>query len=218
MSPAEPIDCAGALELVDRQLDSELDETGRSLLESHLETCASCHSEAQLALRLTRGLRDLGPRECPDSVIANLMTRLPVSEDPHPHSADIATLPTPADSTPERAQPGRSAVLALAATVLLTLGVSLWLAITTTSSPLSPRVAEPPTDLKPAIDSAVSDSELEQAEREARLAFAYLGAITKRASETLRNDVLSSGASSRAASGRAASARSITDDDEVQQR
>ena len=40
------------------------------------------------------------------------------------------------------------------------------------------------------VETAYSQEQLAQAEREARLAFAYLGAVTQKARVTLRNDVL----------------------------
>ncbi len=221
MSPTEIIDCARALELVDRQLDGEIDEAGLVALESHLAGCPSCRAEVQLARRLQVGLRRLGPQECPDSVVASLMTRLPISDtalgrDQSPQSdgrsgtqsaGAVVSFPTPdASSSQARVQAARSVGLALAATVLLTLAVSLWVAM---SAPLGER----PGELQPAVNGVdVSASDLEQAEREARLAFAYLGAITKRATQTLRNDVLSPPAPA----GHGSSAPGM--DNEVQQR
>ena len=213
MSPAETrsADCARALEVLNRQLDGEIDgtvidckvdEADRRQLEEHLAECSSCRSEAGLARQLSSGLRGLGPQPCPDSTIAGLMSRV-AQEAKTSVAGDranrnegaertaalaeaeiVAPFPTShaAPATPER---GRSATtLALAATLLLTLAAGLWLSV-------SSNLIERPVDVQPLTpDASLSEAELEQAEREARLAFAYLGAITKRATETLRNDVL----------------------------
>ena len=65
---ASPIDCEEAISRLLEYLDGELDETGRSQVQRHIETCRGCFTRAEFERRLRQLVAETGSAPAPDSL------------------------------------------------------------------------------------------------------------------------------------------------------
>ena len=65
----QKIDCAWALERIDAHLDGDLPHAEGADLEGHLQQCAACAGELELARQILGGLRALPLQRGPESVV-----------------------------------------------------------------------------------------------------------------------------------------------------
>lgn len=155
----------------DDSVDS-LEVSERRAIASHLATCARCRGEHRLALDIRTALRGLPEAPCPDAVVERVFAEVD------------------AESSPPRG----TRLLAAAAILAALLGAAALLRLdrfpARTASLPEPAAAEPTAADSELPSADVGPVELARAEAEARLAFAYLAAVTRRAGETLRDDVL----------------------------
>ena len=168
------LDCTDALDQLEPFLDGELSAVTVRRLEQHLEACDRCASELAWARRVRLELRALGPVECPPSVVESVLeaTAADTPDELSSERAPVIQLSS-ARAGRDPTQRKRGWLLALAATILALIG----------SAVVLDRFERAP---QPEFDAA----QLAQAEEEARLALAYLGAVTRRAGLSLRDDVI----------------------------
>ncbi len=153
--PRESIDCTGAETLIETYLDDEIAAADRAAFEAHMGQCESCAAELALARKIQGELRELPPLACPPAVSRKVLE----------HAAAHPPLSERLRSWwggHKLWQPAFALLLAAA------LGVG-YLRLS----------SEPPTP-----DAPYSDAEIAQAEVELKLAFAYLGDISQKASDS----------------------------------
>lgn len=158
---------------------SEVDLTASEIrsLERHLEECTDCARELEMARRVASTLRGFGATACPDSVVEAVFDRI-----------DAGVVVESLERGFWQRRGTRTATRLLLAAGLLSAIVLVGLRLQTPSA-RAPSVRS--QTLSPAYsDPAYSDAEIARAEEEARLAFAYLAAVTHRARETIRDDVI----------------------------
>jgi anti-sigma factor (TIGR02949 family) len=68
--------CEWALERMDAYLDGDLGEEETSAMRLHVEACAGCRGELELAEATKAALRSLPERHCPDAVTGAVMERI----------------------------------------------------------------------------------------------------------------------------------------------
>ncbi len=68
--------CEWALERLEANIDGELPSEEVSKLDVHLEACASCAREWELARRIRETLHDLPEKHCPDTVLETVMAQV----------------------------------------------------------------------------------------------------------------------------------------------
>ncbi|HEX9735893.1 MAG TPA: zf-HC2 domain-containing protein [Thermoanaerobaculia bacterium] len=151
--------CAEYEALVEAYVDGELAAAESAGLESHLARCAPCAAELALARRVRDELRALPQVACPPA-------------------ASRAALDYAAAHPPlgERLRRFRSRRLVWQPAVAMVLAAALGVAYYRLAGPPPP----PP---------AYSSAEIAQAEAELKLAFAYLGEIGDKASDTIGTEV-----------------------------
>ena len=157
-------ECEWARELIDAFLDDELSGKDKARLENHVAACFSCKEELALARKVKRELRALPQKECPERVVAAILEKIP-AESPE---------------VPEE-KPGIRAIpwfkwgfrLAFAAALIAV----IWLA-----TPQKP--SAPPEQISPA--------ELAAAERQFQITLAYVGYMSTRSTEMVRDEVVES--------------------------
>lgn len=168
--------CVDALERIEAYLDGELDATEATALEHHRKACPACAEELAWARRVRQELRALPPLECSPGVMDSVMAAaagppaVGTTAAEAPASESVLPFPQPTRST-QRFAPWALRFAAAAAVVLAVLAGALLL-----------RPTAPQTQFTAA--------ELAQAEKEARLAFAYLSTIQRRAGHKIQQDVL----------------------------
>jgi len=148
--------CEEALEILEPYLDGELSASKVPGLRRHLERCAACAAELELAGKIQRELRSLPQPDCPPEVLERVRRAgggevVPFAPRRFATSVRIAAA---------------AAVLAVAVG-----GGVLFFHVQRASDRPSPE-------------------EVAQATRQARLAFAYIGKVTRRAGLDVRDDVL----------------------------
>jgi len=160
------ISCRRAEVLLDAYLDGDLPGPRKSALERHLAGCFACAQELQRARIVRDGLRALPERFAGDHVTEAALARFQRE--------------TAAAGTRFRKQRSLRWVLAwqpvtaLAAMVLLVLGVTRF-------------VTRPP------VEQSISPADVARAETQVRWVMAHLGEINKRTAEKVRDDVLRDG-------------------------
>jgi anti-sigma factor (TIGR02949 family) len=148
--------CDEALDLLEPYVDGDLPVDEASRLRSHLERCASCAAELELATRIQSELRALPELDCPPEVLEKVRRA--------GRGEVVPFVPRPR-STGLR-------IAAAAAMLTLTLG----------GGALFLRLQRQPAQPSP--------EEIAQATQEAKIALAYIGKVTRRASTDLREEVL----------------------------
>lgn len=162
MSPhqRDGLDCSSALELMEARLDGPSTARPSAELAAHLERCASCRAELELAETVRREMGRLPCFDTPDRVIE--AARRQIGE---PGAAPRAAAPS---------RWRRPAWTALAAAAIAAMAVTAVIV-----GPERSRQAQRP-----------SDDEIARAAAEARLAFALIADATERAEQELRDSVL----------------------------
>lgn len=145
---------------LDDYVDGALEEDRRRQFEEHVESCAACRDELDLALELQQALGSLPTMQCPPEVVARV-------------EAGRAPSQSGARSGWARAAAGLGIIAAGLLAGLLFLG---------------DRQGAVPGDVP--TQAELKQAELEQAEEELRFALAYFGGIARKAGMTLRDDVL----------------------------
>jgi anti-sigma factor RsiW len=166
--------CVDALERIEAYLDGELEATEATALEHHSNACPACAEELAWARRVRQELRALPPLECPPGVMDSVMAAAAGPTATGTTGAEAAKSVLSFPQRPRSAQrfaPWALRFAAAAAVVLAVLAGALLLR---------------PTAPRPQYTAA----ELAQAEKEARLAFAYLSTIQRRAGHKIQQDVL----------------------------
>ena len=150
------LSCEEALGILEPYLDGELPAAEATRLRGHLERCAACAAELELAGKIQRELRSLPQLDCPPEVLERVRG-----------SGRGEVVPF----TLRRFGTGIRIAAAAAALALAVGGGALFLHIQQASDRPSPE-------------------EVAQATRQARLALAYVGKVTRRAGLDVRDDVL----------------------------
>jgi anti-sigma factor (TIGR02949 family) len=162
--PEEPLSCDEALDLLEPLLDGDLppEESGR--LRLHLEGCAACAAELDLAGRVQAGLRALPQPDCPPGLLARLAQTLETGR------GEVVAFPS-------RARTTRHRVAAAAAVAALAVGGgSLFVHLQHLQQRAEIRQAQV--------------AQLAEATREARFALAYIGRASRKAGLDVRDEVL----------------------------
>lgn len=154
------LDCRSAIALIEAHLDGSPSAPPSAELAAHLERCASCRAELELAETIARETSRLPQFDTPNRVIEAARRRIAGPEAP-PRAAE-----------PSRRRPPAWAALAAAALA----------AIAITAVLTGPE--------RPPEPSRASDAEVARATAEARLAFALIADATERAEHELRDSVL----------------------------
>jgi anti-sigma factor (TIGR02949 family) len=156
----ETMSCDEARELLEPWLDGDLPAGEAARVRAHLDHCAECTTELDLAALIQRELRSLPQHDCPPEVLQRVL--------------DTGRGEVVPFEAPRRAHTGaaKGFRIAVAAALLAAIVGGLSFLIPE-RSPANP-----------------SPAEVAQATREARLALAYVGQVTRRAGLGLRDDVL----------------------------
>ncbi len=163
---------------LDEYLDGDLEPRARAAFEAHLEFCADCREELALARRVSDGLHSLPLPACPPAV-----TRA-VLEAARPTLGERLR-----DAWRDFTAPGHAWQPALALLLAAALGLGLW-RLADAPPAVSPPVAASPPTLVEAPINEYSPAEVARAKAEVELAFAYLGKISRTASDTVEEKVL----------------------------
>jgi len=159
----DPMTCDEALDLLDPYLDGELppEEAGR--LRAHLDRCPACATELALAGRIQQELRALPQPDCPPEVIQRVVWT---------GRGEIVPFPSPSRRMTRMRIAAAAAVLTLAVG-----GGSLFVHLQNQQNQQNQQRQPSP-------------EQVAQATREARLALAYLGKVTRKAGLDVRDEVL----------------------------
>jgi anti-sigma factor RsiW len=156
----DPITCDQALDLLDPWLDGDLPPEEAGRLRAHLDRCPACAAELALAGRIQRELRALPQPDCPPEVIQRVVRT---------GRGEIVPFPPRTRMAPPTM---RMRIAAAAAVLALAVGGgSLFVHLQTQRDQPSPE-------------------QVAQATRDARLALAYLGKVTRKAGLDVRDEVL----------------------------
>jgi anti-sigma factor RsiW len=71
----QPLSCARAQVLLEPYLDGDLQPERRVRVKAHLQTCAACRDELEMAKRVRAALQALPEREAPAAVVATVSKR-----------------------------------------------------------------------------------------------------------------------------------------------
>jgi len=161
IGPDETMSCDETLELLEPWLDGDLPPGQAARVRTHVDRCADCAAELDLATLIQRELRALPQHDCPPEILQRVV-----------ETGRGEVVPF------EPRRRGRTGAvqgfrIAVAAALLAAIVGGLSFLI-----PDRPPVSQPSPD------------EVAQATREARLALAYVGQVTRRAGLGLRDDVL----------------------------
>jgi anti-sigma factor (TIGR02949 family) len=154
------LDCEDVLEVLEAHLDGDLAGREAAAVAVHLEGCAGCAAELELAASVRRELRALPGLDAPPAVLRQVLRQA--------GEARFGWRP---------AMTVRPAWAALAAAVFAAavLGAGLWLR---------------PAPQEPAAVAAADAAAVVQATEEARYALALVAQVGRRTGLTLRQDVL----------------------------
>jgi anti-sigma factor (TIGR02949 family) len=162
----DPIRCEEALDLIEPYLDGELPPAEAARLRDHLEGCPACAAELALARRIQGSLRALPQPDCPPEVIARVVRA---------GRGEVVPFAAPAVSAGRRARAVRGRLAAAAAVAALAVGGgTLFLHL----------------QQQREQEARPSQAEVAEATREARLALAYVGKVSRRAGLDVRDEVL----------------------------
>ena len=163
--------CETVADELERLVDGGLSPPEAAAMERHVESCATCQAELQLAEEIRRELRALPHMEAPAAVIEGVKATVRREQ-------SAATRPPARHGRWTNLRP--SPVWALAAALLLA-AVLAPLVLT----PPSPEVAHLETEPTP-LDGV----ELERATDEVRIALAYVGRVSRRAGLEIRDGLI----------------------------
>lgn len=152
--------CEEALDWIEPYLDGDLPEDEAARLRGHLAGCPACAAELDLATRIQSELRSLPQLDCPPEVLERVRR-----EGRNDRARVVPFKPRRIVRTLGPRLAAAAAVLALAVG-----GGALFLQVQKPSEP--------------------SPEEIAQATADAKLALAYLGKATRRASDDLRDEVI----------------------------
>lgn len=155
--------CDWVSQRLEAHLDGELPAAESGRLTAHIAGCAACRAEERLARRLTHELAALPPLEGPDAMIETVLERAQAQEKTRRQAVWSRRLR-------DWLQPAWKPSLALAACLALFFAVQP-----------PPPVAGP------------TAAEIAQAERQARLALAYIGRANRRAGLAVQRQVIADG-------------------------
>jgi len=157
----ETMSCDEARELLEPWLDGDLPAGQAARVRTHVDRCAGCAAELDLAALIQRELRSLPQHDCPPEILQRVL-----------ETGGGKVVPF---------EPRRRVRTGVAQGFRIAVAAALLAAIVGGLSFLIP-------ERSPA--SQPSPAEVAQATREARLALAYVGQVTRRAGLDLRDDVL----------------------------
>ena len=165
--PDETMSCDEARELLEPWLDGDLPAGEAARVRAHVDRCAGCAAELDLAARIQRELRSLPQHDCPPEVLQRV---LDTGRGGRGGRGEVVPF-----------EPRRRARTGAVQGFRIAVAAALLAAIVGGLSFLIPE--RPPA-------SHPSPAEVAQATREARLALAYVGRVTRRAGLDLRDEVL----------------------------
>jgi hypothetical protein len=151
-------------------VDGTLGAIRRADLEAHLDTCEDCRALLADLERLHEATRDLGELPLPDGAWLQIAGRL----------RQEGRVQAPERPAPRRFVPSRVAVLALAAALILAVGMSLVLLLPETRRQ-TPPAAPVPQATQPVDQQAVeaAQTEVDQAQKQMETAIAHMEQITR---------------------------------------
>lgn len=164
IGPDETMSCDEARELLEPWLDGDLPARQAALVRAHVDRCAGCAAELDLATLIQRELRSLPQHDCPPEVLQRVL------DTGREGRGQVVPFESRRRIRTGAAQGFRIAVAAALLAAIVG-GVSFLI-------PDRSPVSQPSPD------------EVAQATRDARLALAYVGQVTRRAGLDLRDDVL----------------------------
>jgi len=159
-------DCAWVRERIDAYLDGDTSVAEARVLEAHVDACAGCARELDLARQCGRALRSL-PSFAPPCHTVEAAER---AVSAGPASAEVIPI------APRR-RARRTRWVSLVAAVLAVAAIGVWRG-----------VREQPSSRF--ATSNVDPQAIEQASLEAALALAYVGKYTRRTGDLIRDDVI----------------------------
>ncbi len=165
--------CEWALDRLDAYLDGDLSAEESSSMQIHLEKCAACSGELELAEATQTAIRNLPEQQCPDAVTAAVME----------HIASEASPGRPVLSWWNallRWRPLRPAAIAAA----LVLVVSMSILIDHRREPAVPPLVEGNDTLE------YTPEQIALAEAEVKWTFAYINQTFHRAGVTVRDKAI----------------------------
>ncbi len=165
----ETMSCDEAQDLLEPWLDGDLPAGEAARVRAHLDRCAACAAELELAALIQTELRSLPQHDCPPEVLQRVL------DTGRGGRGEIVPFrPSTEGAAQGRKAPRRSFRIVLAAAMLAAIvGGSVFFI----------------QQREPAAGSPSAD-EVAQATEEARFALAYVGKVTRRAGLGLRDDVL----------------------------
>ncbi|MCP4655870.1 MAG: hypothetical protein GY856_10680 [bacterium] len=72
-APSDRLECPATDSLIEAYVDAELETGERRRIEAHLDSCAACSSQLELARRIRSELRELEPQSCPQHVTSAVL-------------------------------------------------------------------------------------------------------------------------------------------------
>ena len=157
-------ECDEVMDRLDSFIDGDTDPHCAQRLQAHLRECSACSDEHELALRISDTLGATPLMACPHDVLERAAREI---------AGVDASRNQREDRRLERAPVRRWRMFALAATVLIILGLSAL-----------------PSLLAPS-DHAFSDAEVAQARQEVEFALALVGDASQRTGSYVRHEVIS---------------------------
>jgi predicted anti-sigma-YlaC factor YlaD len=157
---SKPVSCAEVDELVEPYLDGELSDGLQASIQQHLQGCADCSSEVELAATIRRELHELPQFELSDRTVAAIRETAGVQAHGLVRAGWLAR--------------NRSALTVLAAAAVVAIAAAGVLLVGSGPQPKAP----------------AEQAEVDRATAEARLAFALIADATRRAEGELVDGVL----------------------------
>jgi anti-sigma factor RsiW len=172
--PASNERCDWFRERIEPYVDGELPSEEVESFEKHAESCASCREELSWATAVVTELRALPQQRCPQRVVdaatAETQTSRPGAGG-FRRLLDLVRGPSVNAMRP-----------AMAAMLVIIVAVSVFVLSRHEQSPFNDRN-------EVAVDSTLSERDLELAKLDAMVAFAYLGKYSQRTGEIIKRDV-----------------------------
>lgn len=172
--PANDDRCCWTRERIEAYVDGELGGAELAEFERHVDDCESCRSELSLARAVVEELRSLPELKCPDGVVEKAAERIGVDS--------ASGVRSWTERFRETFGPRFSWVPkpAMAAMLLVIVAATVFVLTQRDHSRFD----------KTATNVAPTEKELELAEVEVKLAFAYIGRYSQRTSEIIKHDVI----------------------------
>jgi len=163
--PEMDMSCKQARDLIDAYVDGEIELPEKTVLESHLVSCADCAEELAFARRVDAGLHALPAQKCPPSVSAAVF-------------AYAASRPSPVRRPWWRLTPVLS--LSNGWRPALTGAVAVILLLATAYVGQNGKQPTP----------SYSRAELEQAQQQAKWTMVFISQLSRKTASNLKHDVL----------------------------